>query len=258
MIEILGQRIRRAREREGLTQAGLADKLGVAQGSIANWEAGAQPKGANKIRLEEVLGPLSLKRASRSSGARNERVPATPDSEVSSFGGWLRDQRTKAAMSVPELAKSAKISSVAIYNIESGKSQNPQAATRDRLATALKQVVPPDVVTETEKEQAIMGLGSLTDFEPHSQPDWPQCSGVYVLYDISQRPIYVGKATKNISNRLRSHLNTFWFRTPIVHFGSYIEVKDPKLCHQLEQVMIKFLKSSAVINKQSVERLDEE
>lgn len=257
MAEILGQRIRRAREREGLTQAALADKLGVTQGSVANWEAGAQPKGANESRLEEVLGPLSTKKASKSSGARDVKTPTTPNSEVSSFGGWLRNQRTKAAMSVPELAKSAKITTVAIYNIESGKSQNPQAATMNSLAKALKQVVPPDVVTETEEEQAIVGLGSLTDFDPNAQPDWPQCSGVYVLYDISQRPIYVGKATKNISNRLRSHLSTFWFRTPIVHFGSYIEVKDPRLCHQLEQVLIKFLKSSAVINKQSTGSFDE-
>jgi transcriptional regulator with XRE-family HTH domain len=163
--------------------------MGLTQGAVASWEAaGRQPKEDNKITLEEILGPLSMNKASKlrkvsiSSGARVDKALNAPDSEVSSFGGWLRDQRTKAAISVPELAKSAKISTVAIYNIESGKSQNPQAATRDRLATALKQVVPPDVVTETEKEQAIMGLGSLTDFEPHSQPDWPQCSGVYVLY----------------------------------------------------------------------------
>ena len=263
MAKVLGQLIRRAREREGLTQQALADKVGVTAAAVSTWESGTQPKGANKSALEDFLGPLSVSRAAKSrkvskpSGMRKEKaskVPvATIDSEVSSFGGWLRDRRTRAAMSVPELAKKAKISSVAIYNIESGKSQNPQPATRDSLAKALGGVVPKEVVAETEQEQAIVGLGSLTDFEPNSQKDWPQCSGVYVLYDISQRPIYVGKATKNISSRLRSHLNTFWFRSPIVHFGSYIEVKDERLCHQLEQVMIKFLKSSAVINKQSIE-----
>jgi excinuclease UvrABC nuclease subunit len=114
------------------------------------------------------------------------------------------------------------------------------------------------VVAETETEQAITELGSLIDFDPYAKQDWPKCSGVYVLYDISQRPIYVGKATKNISSRLGTHFDRFWFKDPIVKYGSYIEVKDEKLCHQLEQAMIKFLKSNAVINKQSAEYFDEE
>jgi len=258
MSKILGQLIRRAREREGLTQHALADKVGVAQGTIASWEAGKKPKETNMSGLQEVLGPLLMKKTAKSSGARDKKAPVTPDNEVSSFGGWLREQRIKAAMSVPELAKAAKISAVAVYNIESGKIQNPQAATRDRLATALKQVVPIQVVTETEKEQDIVGLGSLTDFDPYSKADWPQCSGVYVLYDIIQRPVYVGKATK-ISTRLGNHSNSaFWFRDPIVRYGSYIEVKDQKLCHQLEQVLIKFLKANSFLNKQAIEKFDDE
>jgi hypothetical protein len=48
-----------------------------------------------------------------------------------------------------------------------------------------------------DEQQAIIGLGSLTDFDPYETQDWPQCAGVYVLYDISQRPIYVGKAEKD-------------------------------------------------------------
>jgi transcriptional regulator with XRE-family HTH domain len=87
-------------------------------------------------------------------------------------------------MSVPELARSAGISAVAIYNIESGKIQNPQAGTRDKLAKALKQTVPSEVVSDTEEEQTITGLGALTDFDPYASEDWPQCPGVYVLYDI--------------------------------------------------------------------------
>ena len=65
MTKILGQRIRRAREREGLAQAELADKVGVTQAAIAKWEAGAQPKGVNKSKLEAVLGPLSMNTAGR-------------------------------------------------------------------------------------------------------------------------------------------------------------------------------------------------
>jgi transcriptional regulator with XRE-family HTH domain len=188
--ETLGARIRGAREREGLTLTALADKIGVTGQAISNWETGTQPREANRSRLEAVLGNLS-KRTSKKP-VQDKKAPTTPD-EVSSFGLWLRDQRMKASMSVPELAKSAGISAVALYNIESGKAHNPQGATRDKLATALKQVVPQNVVTETEEEQAIAGLGKLTDFDQYSKVDWPHCSGLYVLYDISQRPIYVGR-----------------------------------------------------------------
>jgi hypothetical protein len=50
------------------------------------------------------------------------------------------------------------------------------------------------------------------------------------------------------------HEDKFWFKFPIVSHGAYIEVKDDALRHQVEQVLIKFLKSNAVINKQSVDQ----
>jgi predicted GIY-YIG superfamily endonuclease len=92
----------------------------------------------------------------------------------------------------------------------------------------------------------------LVDFDPHSEKDWPKCAGVYVLYDVSERPIYIGMAT-NMSTRLKYHSDRFWFRSPIVQWASYIEVMDKKLRSQLEQVMIKFLKNNAVINKKETE-----
>jgi len=39
--------------------------------------------------------------------------------------------------------------------------------------------VPNEVVTDIEREQAIVGLGSLIDFDPDSKDDWPKCAGVY-------------------------------------------------------------------------------
>jgi len=240
----LGERIRRAREREGLTQAALAEKVGVTPPSVYVWETGGGLTKDNRKKVEKILGPLFPK--------KGNALNSVPETQVSSFGVWLRDQRSAASTSVPELSKASGVSTPAIYNIESGKIQNPQASTRDKLAKALKQSVPEQVVQDTEQEQAIVGLGSLTDFDPHSKNDWPKCAGVYVLYDISERPLYVGKGDK-IATRLGEHFEKFWFRPPIVEYASYIEVKDENLRHQLEQAMIKFLKSNAVINKQSTE-----
>lgn len=195
-------------------------------------------------KLKTILGWSRTRAKSEPSADAGE--------EVSSFGSWLREQRLQCELSVPELAKRAKVSAPAIYNIENGKIQNPQPATRDRIAAALRIKVPDQIVAETVESQEVAGLGPLTDFQPHDKKDWPACAGIYVLYDVSQRPIYVGKGEK-ISARLKVHEDKFWFKSPIVEYGSYIEVPKKELRHQLEQTLIRFLKSSAVINKQSTD-----
>ena len=72
---------------------------------------------------------------------------------------------------------------------------------------------------------------------------------MYVLYDISQRPIYVGKAS-NIAGRLNDHGTRFWYKRPLVETGAYIEIQNKLLRDQIETVLIQFLKNNAVINKQ--------
>jgi transcriptional regulator with XRE-family HTH domain len=180
--------------------------------------------------------------------AQDEKVAAIPDPDISNFGIWVRDNRIKQLKSIPELAKSAGIAVATLYGIESGKFQNPQAATRDKLAKALDPVDPPP----PPPPPTATGVGVLTDFDPHSKQDWPKCSSVYVLYDVSQRPIYIGQGV-DIAVRLNHHIGMFWYKDPIVKYGSFIEVKDKTLCAQLELVLIKVLKNNAVINKQGVE-----
>lgn len=58
MGSTLGRRLRRAREREGLTQDGLARKIGVTQPAIAAWEAGT-PFPKYRDQIEAILGPLT-------------------------------------------------------------------------------------------------------------------------------------------------------------------------------------------------------
>lgn len=113
------------------------------------------------------------------------------------------------------------------------------------------------MATGKTKGQAPSGFGSLTDFDPYDAEDRPKLSGVYVFYDISDRPIYVGQA-KNISNRVKAHSDKFWFKRPIVERAAFIEIRAATLRSQIEQILIKFLKSNAVLNKQGVDRDDDE
>jgi transcriptional regulator with XRE-family HTH domain len=156
-------------------------------------------------------------------------------------------------MSVVELATKSGVSIPAIYNIESGKSLNPQKETRQRLEKALGAKIPADVAKEAEEAQDIQGLGSLTDFDPYDKEKLPSIAGVYVFYDVSDRPIYVGEAVL-IANRVRQHRDKFWFKAPIVARAAYVPVPNKLLRHQIEQVLIRFLRRNAVINSQSVER----
>lgn len=251
----LGERIKNARLREGLTQEALADKVGATQGAVWNWENGGNPSKKSLEKLENVLGTL---KEIVPGGKPNQNKGEIPNTDVSAYGVWLRKTREAANMSVPELAKTAGVSLPTIYNIEGGKASNPQSSTRHKLETALKTSPSNEIVENTTETQKIEGLGELIDFDPHDKQGWPQCKGVYALYDISQRPIYVGKAGTSIALRLGAHYEKFWFKEPIVKYGSYIEIADKETRHQLEQVLIKFLKSNAVINKQSTESFDPE
>lgn len=113
--------------------------------------------------------------------------------------------------------------------------------------------LPAEAKKEIQDEAEIEGLGPLTDFDPYETEALPTVPGVYVFYDISERPIYVGESS-NIKKRIHDHADKFWFKRPIVNTGAYVEIKDAQLRTQTETMMIRFLKSNAVINTQNVVR----
>jgi hypothetical protein len=146
-----------------------------------------------------------------------------------------------------------------IWNIETGRTLNPQRETIERLENALEEPIPQEVTEEISEaaQLEVLGVGPFTEFDPHDEKALPTVAGIYVLYDISERPIYVGKG-KTIADRIRDphtgHWDKFWYRPPIVQTGAYVRIDDETLRSQIEAVMIKFMKSNAVINKQGVIR----
>lgn len=173
-----------------------------------------------------------------------------------SFGTWVRDQRLKLRMSPARLAELTGISLPQIYNIETGRTLNPRTATRRALEKQLGGAPAP--IKEAAKEEfQIANVGEMTGFDPHSEAEYPAEPGIYVFYDISDRPIYVGQSG-NIKDRIRNsntgHVDKFWYKSPIVETAAYVRVADENLRRQLEQTLIKFLRSNAVINKKGVDR----
>lgn len=253
MGKMLGKRLRRARLNQGISQSVLADKIGCSQPMIGYWESGRlNPSEAWQKKLTKVLGKFNVSRRELEIGL-NGSESQNPTEQEGLFGEWLRKARESSKMTRVELAERSGVSMAQIFNLESGRSINPQETTRTRLEEALGQEVPEEIQEEVAEDQEIAGLGQLLDFDPYDGDSRPGCSGVYVFYDVSDRPVYVGQGAK-IRDRVAAHSDKFWFKPPIVNYGSYIEIGDKELRQQVEQVLIKFLKSNAVINKQSVER----
>jgi transcriptional regulator with XRE-family HTH domain len=240
-------RLRDARIRAGLSQDDLANRLGVSQPTVSTWERGASsPRHNTQTALERVLDV----------GLNDQTGPGDSDADTtttSPYGEWLARARTNKGVTRRELSEGSGLREPHIWKIETGRILNPRLETRQRLEEALGETAPSETVRLTEEDAAIPDVGTLTDFDPHDQADLPAEPGIYVFYDVSDRPIYVGES-KDIRRRVAEHVEKFWFKSPIVESGAYVRIQDARLRHQVEQTMIRFLKSNAVINRQNVDR----
>lgn len=229
--------LKEARIQTGWSQTELAEKIGVSQGKISNWETG---KGdPDSKQLKDLHAVLDL-------GQSESSV------EMSPLAAWLTKARSEKGWSIPELANKAGLTPPAIYRIESGGTLNLRKSTREKLERLLGSISQETDIA-VSKEAQVEGLGALEDFDPHDDDERPPEPGIYVLYDVSERPIYVGEGG-NVRKRIKDHEEKFWFKRPIVESASWIKIADSTLRNQIETLLIKFLKSNAVINKQNVER----
>jgi transcriptional regulator with XRE-family HTH domain len=245
-----GPSLAKARVRLGLSQKELGQKLNppLSQATISHWEQEhTLPSDEQKAQVKRILGAIPVIGTFPADGT--DDVAVSP----SAIGAWLNKHRLEQKLSVPELADKSGLSAVSIYNIESGRSQNPQRATVEKLEHALRVKLSAEAKEEAKDDATIEGVGEWFNFDPNSDSEWPNVAGIYVLYDISDRPIYVGQGQK-ISARLRDHQEKFWYRPPIVQNAAYVGITDKILREQIEKVLIKFLKSNAVLNQQNVER----
>jgi predicted transcriptional regulator len=172
---------------------------------------------------------------------------------ISEFGLWVKTMMQEKNMSASVLSQNSSISIPSIYNIINGITLNPAESTKSRIQQAFENKAPAAKIKSDQQNQTIKGLGELIDIDPYNLEDIEEVQGVYVLYDISQRPVYVGRS-RNIRKRIKVHSGQFWFKKPIVQTGSYISIRDTELVNQIEVLLIKFLKKNAIINQQMVDR----
>ena len=254
MAETFAQWVYRLR-RNHFTQASLAARLGVAQATVAAWEVGrSYPRKETVKNLEDLFSEV----LGLTTAAEIEENVLDVGNQVSEFGLWLQATRNQQGLTVAELAEISGLTSATINNIESGRSQSPQAATQAAISGALSTKVPTKIREILTDDNAIEGLGLFTDFDPHDPETAPSVAGVYIFYDITGRPVYVGESG-SIQSRVRQHINDpkkDWYIGRIVETASYVEVPDTSNVSRfaLEKLFLRALKSYAIFNKQHVRR----
>jgi len=247
-----------------MTQVQFASRVGVTNITVSKWENEHQTPSLNRMaELERVLAASACAQApctghpsrtwldrdgvafvvtgvvmSLESGASMPGFFETPADDESANGQATPDRPVPAPQDrVPHAngvsGKDAGVATETFFG-------EPGDSGRNGTALAAEGSLP-------------AGVGELVDFDPHDPGEYPAVSGIYVLYDISERPLYVGQG-KAIDRRLRDHTDKFWFRSPIVESASYVQIDDRVLRERVEAVLIKFLKSNAVINKKLVDR----
>ena len=205
----LGIQLLRAQLKNGITQGEVAKRLKISQATISNWAKGkGEPNEELQAALTRILGPARMKGKHDTEASPSEQSPSL-------LGAWLNRTRVEHKHSVYELANSSGVAPPTMYSIESGRIRNPRRKTVELLEKALDENFPSDAAEELSEDAKIEGLGELIDFNPHSADDLPTGSGVYVFYDLSNRPIYVGQS-EDMKRRIREHREKFWFKAPIM------------------------------------------
>lgn len=208
--------------------------------TISNWENGkTKPKEKDLPELERLFGRFE------------NQQQLVADTDRTEMADWLRTSRTALGITQMELAKKSGVNIATISQIETGKITEPQEWAVQALEEALG--VEEDDAPLISEPAIGAGLGKFQQFDPHDPSAWPKVDGVYVLYDVSDRPTYVGRG-KPIQGRIKDHSSRRWFIKPFVYKAAYIPVSDKALRASLEKILIKFMQANAMVNAMDVER----
>ncbi|WP_246252138.1 hypothetical protein [Ancylobacter pratisalsi] len=73
----------------------------------------------------------------------------------------------------------------------------------------MNEVIPEAIQTEIAEQSMPIAGYDWVDFTPSDLETIPEQSGVYVFYDITDRPVYFGKSIKNVRTRVKHHKTRF-------------------------------------------------
>lgn len=216
----------------GLSQRSLAEIMGCSATTISQFETGG--RAASGELFEEILIVLGLK-----------------DIDTSTFRGWLIDAMAKASFEFDQFPEdiadesgntlSDLVGFIIKYDYD--ELEGEWIAVIEKL---LKQKFKPSSPEKGEKF-----VDTFTQFNPYNKESCPKVAGIYVLYDKSNRPVYIGQSN-NIRTRISQHMEKKWFLPPIIESAGYIKITDEDIRKFVESCLIKTCRSLLLINKKDM------
>jgi transcriptional regulator with XRE-family HTH domain len=232
----MGAWVKKNRISLDLTQTQLAEKIGVSQSQVSNWELGISGIGE---KASQLLSSLF-----------NSEPPVVVSE--SPLGEWVKERREQLKLTRTELARKIDMSSLALYYIETGRTESPREQTMRSLEAVLGRlpsIVRKDVKVEREAgELQFLGPFPISTWEENVGEEPIPC--VYVLYDELRRPVRIGE-TEDLRRRLSEHKrDAWWWRSPTVDSFAYVVIENAKVRRDTERVMIKLVGEHAIFNIQ--------
>jgi transcriptional regulator with XRE-family HTH domain len=186
-IPAFGQWITAARTARNVTIKELAARAKINARTLREIETGKRPNPSHVTR-DKLKRALEGVQESATATVEGDDGGDTAPTASEAYGEWLLSERSAGNLTRQDLAEKAGINPRTLREIERGK-RHGSPATRKNLEAALGSSPPTSVKKIVDEETTIEGVGQFADFNPHDPDEIPNVPGVYVFYDISDRPI---------------------------------------------------------------------
>lgn len=165
------------------------------------------------------------------------------------FVAWLSLQMEAKSLSNQRLAKLVGCHPTTVSSILARRIENPSNEMMAKIRMALNEEVPASIVRELHERKSFENKEDVwDDFNPHDHDSIPNKPGVYALFSPTDAVMYVGKA-QNVRSRISSHRDKKWFLSEIIEYGMLFYSDDEDERKKIEDILIKFLRTRAWLNK---------
>jgi transcriptional regulator with XRE-family HTH domain len=173
------------------------------------------------------------------------------------FTKWINDElfdgerppMGEANEELEKLAEKAGVNPKTVKDIFYNEVKNPQYSTLEKIADSLGEDIPKNIKRKYDSS-TFSFFGDWNQFNPCDRQDWPDegISGVYIILDENEDPLYVGKSSRDIRSRLKKHSGRKWWYRKMLGNSYYVSIEENrfnehkgKVINDVERLLIKSL-----------------
>lgn len=217
-------------------------------------QAGCDPRTVTMICRGEIKNPSErmmnhLRDAIHDIQSAQGDDQQEPKEDGLDFADWLNLQMEAKSLTAQQLAKIVGCHPTTVSSILTRRIENPSNEMMAKIRVALNEEVPASIVRELHERKSFADKEDVwDDFNPHDHDSIPNKPGVYALFSPTDAVMYVGMA-KNVRARISSHRDKKWFLPEIIEYGMLFYSDDENERKKIEDILIKFLRTRAWLNK---------